>query len=386
MSLKRFLLPFQILVLAYALLVVSSNAYVASGSQWLDAKTVDLLARLVTPSGLAAWPQYSSDPATCNSNAVGAYYFNTTSSKFRTCDGSSWADREGAEQLNDLTDVFISSPSNNDHLVYDGVTDNRWENAAASASNIGDLGDVTISGVSNGEVLAYNNGTGDWENTAAGTSTLTGLTDTSISGPARGEILEYDGTDSWDNTIRHNDESFYLFPTIDPTAESNVSSAIIGVDNQVKVFCWNFPYPINIDYIIWATDTVTGTGCDYGAVGIYTLDGNTKLVDSGATAYSTNDVTLSVNISDVYLRAGTYYVAYTATETASCTVLADEPPGGTNDGYEALFEQMDTNGMCANAGTAANPSVSGALPSTLGTVTWNGNVYRPIILFQGTTQ
>jgi hypothetical protein len=356
---------------------------VSAGGQFVDAKTLDVIGRIITTSGLAAWPRYASDPATCNANSEGAYYFNTATSKFKTCDGSTWQDREGAADLDDLGDVEAPSPNDGDVLYYDGVTDNRWETGAAAASDLDDITDVNAPTPSNGEVLAWNSTPGEWQNAATGTSTLTGLTDTVITTPADREILRFDGSD-WVNEVEHDGGAYYLFPVKDPTGFSNTSNAVINADDQVRVYCWNFEYAIDIDRIIWATDTVSGTGCDYGSVGIFSLDGNTRMVDSGPVAYSSNDTTVVSDITDVYLEPGTYYVAYTATETASCTVLADDPPGGTNDGYEDLFSEMFTNGSaCAGSGTAANPSVAGQLPTTLGTITFNANVYRPIVLFEG---
>jgi hypothetical protein len=215
---------------------------------------------------------------------------------------------------------------------------------------------------------------------------LTGLTDTSITTPADREVLRFDGSD-WVNELGHDDAAFYVFPVYDASAENNTSNTVINADNQVKVFCWNFPHPINLDRIIWEVDTQTGAGCDWGAVSIWKINGTTKLADSGPVAYSTNDTVVTSDIVDVWIPPGTYYVAYTATETSSCTVLADEPPGGTNDGYEDLLTEMFVGGgLCAGSGTAANPSTNGNFPATLGVITNNTNVYRPIIVFEGTTQ
>lgn len=44
----------------------------------------------------------------------------------------------GATALNDLTDVFNSSPADRHVIIYDGVTDNRYENRLLAASDISD--------------------------------------------------------------------------------------------------------------------------------------------------------------------------------------------------------------------------------------------------------
>ena len=74
----------------------------------------------------------------------------------------------GASDLDDLSDVDISSASNGQVLKYNG-TSGKWENAAESgggASDLDDLSDVDISSASNGQVLKYNGTSGKWENAA----------------------------------------------------------------------------------------------------------------------------------------------------------------------------------------------------------------------------
>jgi len=63
------------------------------------------------------------------------------------------------------------------------------------AIELDDLSDVTITSASNGQIIEYN-GT-EWVN-VDNTDTLAELTDTNIDNPANGQILQYDGTD-WVN-------------------------------------------------------------------------------------------------------------------------------------------------------------------------------------------
>jgi hypothetical protein len=345
----------------------------------IDAKTLDAISRMVSSTGITVWPNHSSDPYTCNSNNESGYYYNTTTSKFRLCNGSAWADWDSAVQdLTDLSDVFISSPSNNQVLRYDGVTDNRWENSASSAAALDDLSDVNSSSPTNGYVLTWVSPPGEWQDSAASSSSLSALTDTSITTPAEGERLVYDGTDSWDNTDIMAET--LIFPVQDILTFTETEQSVVTSDNQVKVFRLTVPLPIDVSRIIWATATVSATNCDYGAVGVYTLDGNTKLIDSGAVAYSTNDQYNNIDITDVYLEAGEYWLAYTATDTGtSCAVLCAADPGRTTvPNFEVLM-----NTQTVFIGTAANPSSSGALPSTLGTITGNSDVDRIIVKFVG---
>ena len=61
-----------------------------------------------------------------------------------------------------------------------------------TSENLGDLSDVTVTTPSNGQVLSYN-GT-NWVNSASSAGSLSGLSDTTIGTPTNGEVLKYNGT------------------------------------------------------------------------------------------------------------------------------------------------------------------------------------------------
>lgn len=343
----------------------------------LDAKTLNTLGQIVNSVGLATWPRYSGDPTTCTSVTEGSYYYNTSTNAFRTCDGSSWADGGGgAAALDELSDVTLSTLTNNDVLRYNSGSGD-WENAAASASNIDDLADVAAATPSDGDILVYDGVTDNrWENVAgASPTTLSGLTDTSISGPAQGQRLIHNGS-AWANTTAGG--SAVLFPFNEVVSNhTGTTSAIIAADNDVRVFRYHFPYYCTVDRIAWNARTVSGTGCDQGAVALYSIDGNTKIVDSGAQSYATSNVTVDADVTNTYVEEGTYWVAYTATETVNCSIDGfAAPTPASSPGLPALFNTGNTF-----VGTAANQSVAGAMPSTLGTITANTSVVRPIIKF-----
>lgn len=67
----------------------------------------------------------------------------------------------GATQLNDLTDVIISSPLTNEILIYNG---SEWVNDSnpGAASQLNDLTDVNAVGCSDEQVLEYDTGTSKW--------------------------------------------------------------------------------------------------------------------------------------------------------------------------------------------------------------------------------
>jgi len=370
---------FAALVLVGNVLVSHDAKATSSQGAWMNAAQIETLRLILNSFGVAVWPNYASDPFTCNGNVDGAYYFNTTSSTFQVCDGTSWAaGGGGVAALTDLTDVNISSPSDGQALIYDGVTDLRWENTAQSASDLDDLADVSAPTPSDGDTLLYDGVTDmRWEATAgASPTTLAGLTDTTLTTPAEGDYLIRDGTD-WKNV--NPSGSFILFPYNSVMGDSATTAAgCIVADNDVRVYRIAWPYACEVDSIQWVVDAQTGTGCDWGAVALYELDGNTKIVDSGAQAYSTNDTVISSDITDTYVEQGTYWVAYTADETSTCTIRAFAAPTPTTlPGIDVFLGTGSTM-----IGTAANQSVEGAMPTTLGTITSNtGGIARPIIKF-----
>lgn len=71
----------------------------------------------------------------------------------------------GASQLDDLTDVDITSPSNGQVLTYNS-TSGEWENANPSggASDLDDLTDVDITNPTDGQMLQYNSQNNKWVN------------------------------------------------------------------------------------------------------------------------------------------------------------------------------------------------------------------------------
>lgn len=350
---------------------------------FIDAAALDILRSTLLPAGIAGWPQHAADPVTCDASAEGGYYFNTGTSLFKTCDGTTWANREGAAALGDLSDVVITSVADGQVLQYDGVTDNRWENVATSATAMNDLTDVEAPAPTDGQILAYDGVTDNrWELSSASAAALSGLTDTVITAAADREVLRFDGAD-WVDEKEHANTPYELFPWqhADSSTQTTVVDAVIGADAQVRVYCHVFDHPINLDRIIWRLDA-DGAGCDFGAVGIYSQDGNTLIFDSGPVAYSTANTVITADPTNVYLDSGTYYVAYTADDN-TCTVNAFNDNESTDDAIELLLQELDTGSNCARSGTAANQSTAGQLPTTTGTITFNLDINRPIIVFEG---
>ena len=79
-------------------------------------------------------------------------------------DGDKWVCGDGggggAEALNDLSDVAISSAANKQALVYESSS-SKWKNKALA---LADMSDVAISGATEGDVLTYNSDAEKWVN------------------------------------------------------------------------------------------------------------------------------------------------------------------------------------------------------------------------------
>ena len=93
--------------------------------------------------------------------------------------------------LDDLDDVVISVPTNNQVLVYNG---NMWVNGP-SVTDLNGLTDVVIAAPTNNQVLVYNGSM--WVNGPAVTD-LNSLTDVTITSPIQGDLLQYNGVE-WVN-------------------------------------------------------------------------------------------------------------------------------------------------------------------------------------------
>lgn len=97
--------------------------------------------------------------------------------------------------LDDLSDVSIMTPSDNQVLTYD-ANSGEWINANAQggATDLDDLADVNITTPTDGQTLIYDANASEWVNGngGGGSSTLAGLSDVAITTPSDGQALLYD--------------------------------------------------------------------------------------------------------------------------------------------------------------------------------------------------
>lgn len=105
--------------------------------------------------------------------------------------------------LDDLGDVIISSPVNNQILAYD-ISSSSWKNKIIPMDLDG-LTDVTLSSVANNQILTYETSSSQWKNKPL-TLNLDGLTDATIVTPLNNQSLVYEtATSQWKNkTLSYN--------------------------------------------------------------------------------------------------------------------------------------------------------------------------------------
>lgn len=165
-------------------------------------------------------------------------------------------------------------------------------------------------------------------------------------------------------------------------------ASTVATSGTVYVVQLNLEASYTIRKIVEYTQTASGSGVFFTA-GLYSADGNTKLIDAGANAFQISShsgyattVTLS---SPVVVGPGTYWFAFGSSNTYGsggnvlCHVLS-QSMGALLNGVQ--FGTGPT--LSIKFGKAANSLNAGELPATLGTITGldsTNSQYVPAIAF-----
>ena len=152
--------------------------------------------------GLARYTSNYSNPTSAFPDTSGPLSHN----QILRYNGNKWVNFSpiyGTTILDGLTDVTISTPTNNQILQYN-IVSGQWENVSISfgvgASNLGDLNDVLLSTPTTNQFLTYSGSA--WINTSISLVTnLDMLTDVVITTPSNNQIIKYNGT-NWVNTTQ----------------------------------------------------------------------------------------------------------------------------------------------------------------------------------------
>lgn len=141
--------------------------------------------------------------------------------------------------IDDLNDVVITTPSNNQVLKYDGT---NWVNATvpSGANALDDLTDVTITTPSTNQVLKYD-GT-KWVNgTGSTVGALDDLSDVTITTPSTGQVLKYDGTKWVNDTDAGGLSSLNSLTAGTQTFATGTSGTDFGISSATSTHTFNLP-------------------------------------------------------------------------------------------------------------------------------------------------
>lgn len=133
----------------------------------------------------------------------------------------------------------------------------------------------------------------------------------------------------------------------------------VPVPNQVSVIQFVLDVTFQISKV--SINIIANAIGKHAGFGIYSGDGNTKIIDSGPMALDSITV-LTSSIGPFVLAPGTYFYAQTSDTTTA--TLNTSSSVSLNDA--AL---MNANSSFPRYAVAANASVAGQLPTTLGTLT-----------------
>ena len=207
-------------------------------------------------------------------------------------------DLSAVTELDDLTDVSITTPADGDVLKYD-ANSNEWINGTVPtpAEALDDLTDVAITTPANGQVLTYDSTAQEWKNQAVPTPTvpsdLDDLSDVAITTPANGQVLTYDSTAQvWKNQAIPTPPT----PTV-PTDLDDLSDVAISSPANDQALIYDSANQVWKNQAI-PTPTVPADLDDLSDVSINTpADGEALVFDSNSNAWTNkpvlNDVTIT---------------------------------------------------------------------------------------------
>jgi hypothetical protein len=157
----------------------------------------------------------------------------------------------------------------------------------------------------------------------------------------------------------------YIIEVGDPS-----TAAPSAVANNVHVFLFVLPYAITVNKIVYNVSTLSAS--DKWAFGIYSSNGNTKLIDTGVISPTATGTAISITLgTPVTLPPGEYYFAQTSSGTTALSNFQQ-----INQTIVAVM--INTNR--ARNGLAANASASGVLPSTLGVIS-TATLRSPMLVY-----
>ena len=180
--------------------------------------------------------------------------------------------------LNDLSDVVLTSPATNDYLRYDSGT-SKWINTTMPTPNVttmNDFTDVTISSLTTGDVLVYENSQfRNDRNQPAVVAVNTAWTIPNSGGAALDYALVFDGTNYGDSGLVNGTTNYFQTWT---TKNGDPDYGVYLITGQL--FIHDDGASNDISIFVYETDTTATTLVSSQIIGIWT-------VNSGVDAYAT---------------------------------------------------------------------------------------------------
>jgi len=166
---------------------------------------------------------------------------------------------------------------------------------------------------------------------------------------------------------------FYSTGILQVPYASATAVAVVAAGQEVRAFQFVLPVAMTIGRV-----TVRNGAVVVGAtltVGIYSANGNTKLIDSGTFDCGVNANPKTNTFTAVTLPPGVYYFAHSA---STQTTLTANCLNNTN----TLVLDMVNNQTTKKWGIAANAAVAGVLPSSLGAITASNAIFPMAACFE----
>ena len=152
----------------------------------------------------------------------------------------------------------------------------------------------------------------------------------------------------------------YFYGGMPPWDAANTGSGANHVAGQLGALLFFLPFGITVRNAAMNITVVFGAGVKFN-LGIYTPDKNTKLIDAQFDANVLNRQIVVLGAA-VTLQPGFYWFVWGPSTGAVATGQYFATPPG-------ISPSTGPQGGIPIIGTAANPSVAGVLPATLGVIT-----------------
>jgi hypothetical protein len=234
----------------------------------------------------------------------------------------------------------LSIPAGNTRsFYYNSAT--YWE---LSSNELNELGDVTITSPSNGEALVYNSTSGLWENStvSASVAALDDIGDVNTTGAVATNVLKYDGANWVDGSVAYSEVTGT--PTLATVATTGAYSDLSGTPTLA---------------------TVATTGAYSDLSGLPTL-GTAAALDVGTSANNVVQLNGSAQLPAV---DGSQLTGISAT-VAALNDIGDVSAAAPNNGDVIAYNSTsgDWEATAQSGGGGSAPSVTVSSPSTTQTL------------------